>query len=328
MTVPARPLRPLRTPRPIRPARPARPTRRRRFDLRTTAFFFLLLALLLGLTAVTLRTALAAAQHRPAWAVVLLLLAAAGGVAGYRGRCRSARTLLRRATETLEDAAATAADALDDLSHDVRATAAPRPAPAAPAPAYATAAPDATEVTEAVDATEITESTDVTSGDTTAVTRTDHDTLGLYALDPYAFEEAMADLCARDGCTDVAVVGGAGDLGADVTAVTPDGRRLVVQCKCYGDGNKVGSQDLQRFGGTCFTVHEADLAVVVTTSDFTGPALEYAGTCGIVCLDGRDLADWEAGTGPAPWDLPDDEDPRAPSRFATGDMGTWRGASE
>ncbi|MEU3278501.1 restriction endonuclease [Streptomyces antibioticus] len=38
------------------------------------------------------------------------------------------------------------------------------------------------------------------------------------ALDPEEFERAIADLCARDGCTDVEVVGGAGDLGADVTA--------------------------------------------------------------------------------------------------------------
>ncbi|MFE0359581.1 restriction endonuclease, partial [Streptomyces nigra] len=95
----------------------------------------------------------------------------------------------------------------------------------------------------------------------------------------------------------------AGDLGADVTAVTPDGRRLIVQCKRYGETNKVGSQDLQRFGGTCFTVHEADIAVVVTTSDFTAPALEYAEQCGILCVNGDELSAWYDGTGPRPWDF-------------------------
>ncbi|MER5386079.1 restriction endonuclease, partial [Streptomyces sp. NPDC002688] len=64
----------------------------------------------------------------------------------------------------------------------------------------------------------------------------------------------------------------------------------------------VGSQDLQRFGGTCFTVHGADVAVVVTTSDFTGPALDYAEQCGIVCVDGPQLRRWQEGAGPGPWE--------------------------
>ncbi|MFE3518579.1 restriction endonuclease [Streptomyces sp. NPDC059166] len=120
-------------------------------------------------------------------------------------------------------------------------------------------------------------------------------------MDPYAFEEAVAALCRRDGCPDAEVVGGAGDLGADVIATTPDGRRLVVQCKRYTADNKVGSQDLQRFGGTCYAVHGADVAVVVTTSDFTAPALEYAGRCGILCVGLDELTAWGEGAAPPPW---------------------------
>ncbi|MEV5440722.1 restriction endonuclease [Streptomyces sp. NPDC052682] len=122
------------------------------------------------------------------------------------------------------------------------------------------------------------------------------------ALDPEEFEAAVAELCARDGCSAVEVVGGAGDLGADVVAVAPDGRRVVIQCKRYGDSHRVGSQELQRFGGTCFTVHEADVAVLVTTSDFTAPAAEYAARCGIVCVDRQALLAWADGTGPRPWE--------------------------
>ncbi|AWK12519.1 restriction endonuclease [Streptomyces spongiicola] len=121
------------------------------------------------------------------------------------------------------------------------------------------------------------------------------------AMDAEAFELAVAALCERDGCTDVEAVGGSGDLGADVRAVAPDGRRLVIQCKRYGPVNKVGSQDMQRFGGTCFAVHEADIAAVVTTGEFTGPAAEYAEQCGIVCLDRAALAAWADGSSPAPW---------------------------
>ncbi|MFJ9038794.1 restriction endonuclease [Streptomyces sp. NPDC102406] len=121
------------------------------------------------------------------------------------------------------------------------------------------------------------------------------------ALDPDGFEAAVAALCERDGCTEVEVVGGAGDLGADVLATAPDGRRVVLQCKQYGPTNKVGSQDLQRFGGTCWTVHGAQLAAVVTTSEFTAPAEEYAAACGIRCVDGNALTAWAEGSGPAPW---------------------------
>ncbi|MEU9040048.1 restriction endonuclease, partial [Streptomyces sp. NPDC048352] len=122
------------------------------------------------------------------------------------------------------------------------------------------------------------------------------------ALDADAFERAVAGLCERDGCRDVRVVGGAGDLGADVLATAPDGRLLVIQCKRYGPTNKVGSQDVQRFGGTCYAVHEAELAAVVTTSDFTQPAEEYAEQCAIVCFGREALLGWSAGTGPAPWE--------------------------
>ncbi|MBF4134585.1 restriction endonuclease [Streptomyces albidoflavus] len=126
-------------------------------------------------------------------------------------------------------------------------------------------------------------------------------TLDFAALDPDTFEEAVAALCRRDGCADAETVGGAGDLGADVLATAPDGRRVVIQCKRYGPENKVGSQDLQRFGGTCWSVHGAQLAVLVTTSEFTAPAEGYADSCGIRCINGTELTAWAEGTGPAPW---------------------------
>ncbi|MFG2617259.1 restriction endonuclease [Streptomyces sp. NPDC048507] len=130
------------------------------------------------------------------------------------------------------------------------------------------------------------------------------DALDHAGVDADGFEHSVAALCARDGCTTVEVVGGAGDLGADVIAVTPDGRRVVVQCKHYAEDHRVGSQDLQRFGGTCFAVHDADVAVVVTTSSFTAPALEYAAACGILCLDGEALAAWTDPAGLPPWEEP------------------------
>ncbi|WP_433343244.1 restriction endonuclease [Streptomyces sp. CA-253872] len=127
-----------------------------------------------------------------------------------------------------------------------------------------------------------------------------HDGLTL-PIDPYAFEEAVANLCRRDGCQDAEVVGGAGDLGADILATAPDGRRVVIQCKRYAPTHKTGSQDLQRFGGTCWTVHGAQLAILVTTNTFTEPARDYAKTCGIRLIDGPELEAWTTGESPAPW---------------------------
>ncbi|WP_454345439.1 restriction endonuclease [Streptomyces canus] len=88
-------------------------------------------------------------------------------------------------------------------------------------------------------------------------------------------EERVAQLLERDGFTSVEVTGAPGDLGADVTARTVRARRVVVQCKNYAD-RRVTSTELQRFGGTFRTVHSADIGLVVTTTDFTRAAIEYA----------------------------------------------------
>ncbi|MFI8962749.1 restriction endonuclease [Streptomyces sp. NPDC053493] len=138
----------------------------------------------------------------------------------------------------------------------------------------------------------------------------DGEALDHFGADPYEFEHTVAALCVRDGCGSVEVVGGAGDLGADVLATTADGRRVVLQCKRYAQDHRVGSPDLQRFGGTCYTVHHADVAVLVTTASFTVPALEYAASCGIVCVDGPALDAWTASESPAPWALlPSEQEP-------------------
>ncbi|MET9078428.1 restriction endonuclease [Streptomyces sp. NPDC004232] len=122
-----------------------------------------------------------------------------------------------------------------------------------------------------------------------------------HAMGPGEFEHAIAYLCERDGCSSVQVVGGAGDLGADVIASAPDGRRIVIQCKRYRPTTKVGSPDMQRFGGTCYSVHGAQVAAVVTSSVFTKPAADYGVRQGIRLVDTGALAGWATRTGPAPW---------------------------
>ncbi|MFF3891375.1 restriction endonuclease [Streptomyces sp. NPDC001914] len=135
-----------------------------------------------------------------------------------------------------------------------------------------------------------------------------------HVMDPRQFEDAIAYLCHRDGCRDARRVGGAGDLGADVTAIAPDGRRIVIQCKRYGPTTNVGSPDLQKFGGTCYAVHGAQVAAVVTTSRFTKPAIGYAQSIGIHLFDQHALAAWASRTGPAPWMLDSANPHNGPAR--------------
>lgn len=108
------------------------------------------------------------------------------------------------------------------------------------------------------------------------------------------FEELVARLIRRDGWQDVQVCGGVGDLGADVIARSPDGRRLVVQCKRYGPHNLVSSPEMQRFLGTVWHEHEADLAWFVTTGGFTTPARELGKRRGVKLVGRSELASWMA----------------------------------
>ncbi|MFM9587931.1 restriction endonuclease [Streptomyces scabiei] len=265
------------------PTRRTPPANRRRgFDLRSTALFFVFLAVVVSMAGFAVHTVAGALERRPAWVFVLVVVAVAGVVASLRLRRRwHVASAARRAAAALDRAAREAAACLE-AEVEARAEAEPD-APAVPRPR-----PAADDTVDVVDVADVVEGAEV-----------DYD-----ALTPEEFEEAIAALCEHHGCAAVEVVGGAGDLGADVVAAAPDGSKVVIQCKQYGASHRVGSQDLQRFGGTCFTVHEADVAVLVTTSDFTAPALEYADQCGIVCVDGEALRAWTDGTGPRPWEAP------------------------
>ncbi|WP_328718376.1 restriction endonuclease [Streptomyces sp. NBC_00247] len=245
-------------------------TRRRDFSLRRTAVGFALAALLLWAGGLLFRSLWAGVGGHPVLWGALALLGCAGTVLPLRRRHRRRRAarLAAAVTEAAEDLVDTALAEIDEAAATVRQD--------EPVPVYEPGYEPECEPAP----------------------------VDFAALDPYAFEEAVAELCRRDGCRDAEVVGGAGDLGADVLATAPDGRRLVVQCKRYGPANKVGSQDLQRFGGTCYAVHGAEVAVVVSTGEFTTPAAEYAAACGIVCVDAEALAGWSEGTLPPPWELP------------------------
>ncbi|MFE7382257.1 restriction endonuclease [Streptomyces zhihengii] len=288
---------PIRRPRPV--------TARRAFSLRQTVLFFALIATALCGAALTLKLMAGAVGDNPVTGV--LVTGAVVAAAAWLRKARRRRAAARLAGSLVEATHRAAELPLREPAPAVAGTAGVLPGEPEPTRILPGAGDVLVEPRE-----EFAEPREVFAepGDVLAEPGVVLDDPGpetfeaadYGAMDALAFEHAVAALCERDGCTDVEVVGGAGDLGADVLATAPDGRRVVVQCKRYGPVNKVGSQEVQRFGGTCFAVHEAQVAVVVTTGEFTGPAADYAAQCGIRCVDHAGLVAWTEGTGPAPWD--------------------------
>lgn len=109
------------------------------------------------------------------------------------------------------------------------------------------------------------------------------------------FEHLVADLCRRDGCTEVRRVGGANDNGADVVGRLPDGRSMVVQCKRYAPTRTIASREMRDLLGA--KVHfGADVAVFVATTRFSRPSEQFAVHNGILAVHRDHLGLWNAGT--------------------------------
>ncbi|MFJ1869672.1 restriction endonuclease [Streptomyces sp. NPDC088097] len=127
----------------------------------------------------------------------------------------------------------------------------------------------------------------------------------LDALHHSRFEDAVRDLMRRDGCQNAERVGGGGDLGADVKATDPYGRRWVIQCKHRRNGlagSAVGTPDLQVLNGTARQVHGADIAVIVTNGRVTAPAVSFAKQQRLHVIDRHTLGEWASGSRPL-WEL-------------------------
>ncbi|MEU8756235.1 restriction endonuclease [Streptomyces chartreusis] len=123
-----------------------------------------------------------------------------------------------------------------------------------------------------------------------------------HRMSPGQFEEYLAHLCVRDGCSRVQVVGGANDHGADVLYVDPHGRPGLIQAKRYAPGNSVGNEHVQIVNGTYRDYHRCVHASIVTTSHFTQAAQAFAKRVGIRLVDDARLDRWARGyASAAPW---------------------------
>ena len=112
---------------------------------------------------------------------------------------------------------------------------------------------------------------------------------------PTEFEFLSGELLLKQGLLlSCKRVGGAGDLGADLIGHDKQGKKVIVQCKRYAIGNKVGSPELQKFMGMIQIHHMADYGIFITSSEYSSPAKELAGKHKelIKLVDGQEIAKW------------------------------------
>lgn len=117
-------------------------------------------------------------------------------------------------------------------------------------------------------------------------------------LNGFEFEELMVDVFRHQGYRNVQKSRKTGDEGRDIVMEEPDGDGVVVvECKHTATVSRPVVQKLHSAVST-YPHHGPKRGVVVTTGQFTGPAVEYAEKVnrndpagGIELLDGDDLRD-------------------------------------
>lgn len=106
---------------------------------------------------------------------------------------------------------------------------------------------------------------------------------------PANFENYCADLFRLAGW-EVEVTPPTRDGGFDLRLIDKEGVVFLAECKCYAPSNRIGRPVIQKLQGAN-VLENADGLLVITTSNFTKEARDYAGKTGVILLDGEDLLD-------------------------------------
>ena len=116
----------------------------------------------------------------------------------------------------------------------------------------------------------------------------EHDENDLYSLDPYEYENAVAEYFRDKGYFDVDTTPRSGDYGADVIAKSPNGKKICVQCKRYKEDNRVGVKAVQEIY-SAKGYYNCEQAYIFTTSSYTPQAQEMADRLGVVLVVYRNV---------------------------------------
>ncbi|WP_327092497.1 restriction endonuclease [Nonomuraea sp. NBC_01738] len=109
------------------------------------------------------------------------------------------------------------------------------------------------------------------------------------------FEHFIADLLRTTGFHDVSVTGRSGDRGVDITASSPTGTRVAVQCK--RQSGPVRADRVRNLVGAVHCTYLDHHPVLITNASFTGPALGEASGL-VTMIDRERLRAWFAGSPP------------------------------
>lgn len=112
--------------------------------------------------------------------------------------------------------------------------------------------------------------------------------ISLYNMDPYDFEQLVADFFVKRGYVKADTIGGSGDRGVDVLATNLSGEFEFIQCKRYRKGSNIGSTPIQRVDSMRIS-RGAVKAWVFTTSDFTPEGIDEARITGVSLVNGDEL---------------------------------------
>ncbi|WP_226479152.1 restriction endonuclease [Natrinema amylolyticum] len=114
----------------------------------------------------------------------------------------------------------------------------------------------------------------------------------LQSMDDYEFEHFVAGLWEKMGW-DCEVSTASNDKGIDVRArkTDPYEQKALIQAKRYGEGNKVGSPDIQQYSSLKHQEPNVDKVIMVTTSSYSRNAEELASDLNVKLIGGDDLVD-------------------------------------
>lgn len=112
----------------------------------------------------------------------------------------------------------------------------------------------------------------------------------IHSLEPDEFERLVANVWEEYGF-ECEVTPSGKDKGVDIIASKsePVPTKHVIQAKRYNPQNKISSPQIQQYAALRTQIEGADSVVVVTSSEFTGEAIELANQLGVKTVDGETL---------------------------------------
>lgn len=109
-----------------------------------------------------------------------------------------------------------------------------------------------------------------------------------YHLTGYEFETYISNLLIQLEYKRIKVRKGSGDGGIDITAFDKENRKVAFECKNWKN-TKVGRPVVQKFE-SAIRYENFDKGIIITTSNFTKPAIEYAKNVNIELINGSKLS--------------------------------------